>query len=141
MHRVDVAPVATDNAEGGILPSLTSPTSFYVPVTGQLVGNTITVALQPARSDFVDAYAKAHTVYAITAPTTLGIPIWGHFALPYSNAHFILDHLVSHSTNTFTIVRNGEKMIIDRHTDKTLPGPGNSATYTMDLKACNPECD
>jgi hypothetical protein len=141
VRKIDVPPLATDNAEGGVVNSLTSPTSFYVPVTGQLVGNTITVALQPARSDFIDSYTKAHTVYAIQAPTTLMLPIWGHFALPYSNAHFILDHLVSHATNTFDVTRNGEKMIIDRHTDKTLPGPGNSATYTLELKACNPECE
>jgi hypothetical protein len=141
VHKVDIAPLATDNGEGGALNSLQSPTSFYVPMTAQLVGNTITVALQPARTDFNDSYTKAHTVYVVAAPTTLGLPIWGHFAMPYMNAHFIFDHLVSNSTNTFEVTRAGEKLVIDRKTDKTLPGPGNSATYTMEMKACNPECE
>jgi len=141
VHKADIAPLATDNAEGGVLNSLQSPTSFYVPMSAQLDGNTITVTLQPARSDFNDTYTKAHTIYAVTAPTTLGLPIWGHFAMPYMNAHFILDHLVSNSTNTFQVTRDGEKLVIDRKTDKTLPGPGNSATYTLDVKACNPECE
>jgi hypothetical protein len=141
LHKVDVAPVATDNGEGGVMNSLTSATSFYVPLTGQMVGDKITVALQPARADFSESYTQAHTVYAIAAPTTLGLPIWGHFALPYTNAHFIFDHLVSGTYNTFDVKRVGEKMIIERHDDKTLRGAGNSATYTFELKACNPECE
>jgi len=39
------------------------------------------------------------------------------------------------------VTRDGEKLKIDRKSDKTLPGKGNSATYTMDLDACNPECE
>jgi hypothetical protein len=141
VHKVDVPPLATDNAEGGVVSSLTSPTSFYVPVTGTLVGNTITLTLQPARSDFIDSYARAHTVYAVVAPTTIGIPVWGHFSLPYTNAHFIIDHILANGNNTLDVARDGEKLVIKRNSDKTLPGNGNSATYTLDLKACNPECE
>jgi len=31
--------------------------------------------------------------------------------------------------------------VIKRNSNKTLPGKGNSATYTLDLEACNPECE
>lgn len=140
IHR-DLPPVATDDGEGGMVNALSSPTGFYVPVTGTLVDNTITVALQPARSDFNESYTRAHTAYTVMAKTTLGLPVLGHFSLPYMNAHFILDHLVSNSTNTFTVKRVGDELVIDEKRDKTLPGPQNSATYTMDLKACNPECE
>ena len=142
VHKVDIAPVATDNGEGGAFNAMTSATSFYIPVTGQLVGKTITLSMEPSRADFNEAYTKAHTVYAVTAPTTLGLPVWGHFDLPYMNAHFIFEHLIKNgSDNRFDVERQGDKMIIDRKENKTLPGNGNSATYTLELKACNPECE
>ena len=141
VHKIDVAPLATDNGEGGAITSLTSPTSFYVPVSGQLVGNTITLTLEPARTDFNETFTQAHTVYAVAAPTTLGLPVWGHFTLPYTNAHFILDHILANSNNTLEVKRSGDKMVIDRNSNKTLPGNGNSATYTLDLKMCNPDCE
>ena len=31
-------------------------------------------------------------------------------------------------------------MSLSRTQNKTLPGPGNRAEYTIDLKACNPTC-
>jgi hypothetical protein len=32
----------------------------------------------------------------------------------------------------------GESMVMTRQQNKDLPGPGNDAVYTIDLKACNP---
>jgi hypothetical protein len=31
-------------------------------------------------------------------------------------------------------------MVMTRQQTKNLPGNGNDAVYTMDLKACNPAC-
>lgn len=141
VHKIDLAPVATDNGEGGAFNGMTSATSFYIPLSGTLVGNKIVVTMEPSRADFNQAYTKAHTVYAVIAPTTLGLPVWGHFELPYMNAHFIFEHLIKDGDDhRFAVERKGDKMIIERKQDKTLPGNGNSATYTLELKACNPEC-
>jgi hypothetical protein len=134
---LDVPPAATDNASGGMVNAMTSPTSFYVTVTGQMTDGTVTLTLGDARTDFNDTYTRAHTVYVIVAPTTLGIPIVGHFSLPYMNAHFILDHI---GKGDFPVQQSGEAMSISRQQNKTLPGPGNQAEYTIDLKACNPAC-
>jgi hypothetical protein len=114
-----------------------SPTSFFVPVTGQMVDGKITVVLGDARSDFNDSYTHAHTVYVVVAPTTLMLPVAGHFSLPYMNAHFILDHI---GKGDFTVQQTGESMVMTRQQNKDLPGPGNDAVYTIDLKACNPAC-
>ena len=141
VYKIDLPPTATDDGAGGAWNAMTSATSFYIPLSGTLVGNKITVNMEPSRADFNEAYTKAHTVYAVTAPTTLGLPVWGHFALPYMNAHFIFEHLIKDgSDNSFDVTRSGDKMIIDRKVNKTLPGNGNSATYTLQLKACNPDC-
>jgi hypothetical protein len=137
VELVDVAPAAVDDASGGMVNDVVSPTSFFVPVTGQMADGKVTLVLGDARSDFDDAYARAHTVYVVFAPSTLMLPVVGHFSLPYTNAHFILDHI---GKGDFAVTQTGESMTLARTQDKTLPGPGNRAEYTIDLKACNPAC-
>jgi hypothetical protein len=136
VELMDVPPAAVDNATGGMVNDVVSPTSFLVPVTGQMADGKVTLVLGDATSDFDDSYTKAHTVYVVFAPTTLMLPIVGHFSLPYTNAHFILDHI---GKGDFPVTQSGESMTLTRTQDKTLPGPGNRAEYTIDLKACNPE--
>ena len=89
---LDVPPAAADNASGGMVNAMTSPTSFFVPVTGQMADGKVTLVLGDARADFNESYTRAHTVYVVIAPTTLGLPVVGHFSLPYMNAHFIRPH-------------------------------------------------
>ncbi len=137
VYLVDVPPSAVDNASGGMVNDVVSPTSFFIPVTGQMADGKITVTLGDARSDFNDSYTHAHTVYIVVAPTTLMLPVAGHFSLPYMNAHFILDHI---GKGDFTVQQTGESMVMTRQQNKDLPGPGNDAVYTIDLKACNPAC-
>jgi hypothetical protein len=134
---MDVPPSAVDNASGGMVNDMVSPTSFFVPVTGQMADGKITLVLGDARSDFNDSYTHAHTVYIVVAPTTLMLPVAGHFSLPYMNAHFILDHI---GKGDFTVQQTGESMVMTRQQNKDLPGSGNDAVYTIDLKACNPAC-
>jgi hypothetical protein len=135
---LNVPPAATDNASGGMVNAMVSPTSFFIPVTGQMADGKVTLVLGDARSDFDDAYTRAHTVYVVIAPTTLGLPVVGHFSLPYMNAHFILDHI---GKGDYPVAQSGESMSLGRTQSKTLPGPGNRAEYTIDLKACNPACE
>ena len=138
VYLVDVPPAAVDNASGGMVNDMVSPTSFFIPVTGQMTDGKVTLTLGDARSDFNDSYTHAHTVYIVVAPTTLMLPVAGHFSLPYMNAHFILDHILG--KDGFTVQQTGESMVMKRQQTKDLPGPGNDAVYTIDLKACNPAC-
>ncbi len=137
VYVMNVPPAAVDNASGGMVNSMVSPTSFYIPVTGTMTDGKITVVLGDARADFNDSYTKAHTVYVVVAPTTLNLPVAGHFSLPYTNAHFIFDHI---GKGDFAVQQNSESMVMTRQQTKNLPGNGNDAVYTMDLKACNPAC-
>ncbi|HVA56568.1 MAG TPA: hypothetical protein VNF92_01665 [Gemmatimonadaceae bacterium] len=137
VYLKDVAPAATDNGAGGMVNALTSPTSFYIPVTGQYANGQITIVMGNARTDFSESYTRGHTFYVVIAPTTLMLPVLGHFTLPYTNAHFILDHVVK---DTYTVHRSGMSMLIVKNASKDFPGKGNLATYTINLKACNPAC-
>jgi archaellum component FlaC len=133
----DVAPAATDNAEGGMVTALTSPTSFYIPVTGQYANGKITIAMGDARTDFNETYTRGHTFFVVTAQRTLGLPLLGHFSLPYTNARFILNHVVN---GDYTVETKGKTMVIEKIDHQERPANQNLAIYTINLKACNPAC-
>jgi len=133
----DIAPLATDNGSGGFVNSLASPTSFFIPVTGQFSNGHITIAMQDARTDFNETYTRGYTFYVVIAPTTLMLPVLGHFTLPYVGAHFLLDHLFK---GDYTVEQTGKTMLIRKVASQDYPANHNMATYTIDLKACNPGC-
>jgi chaperonin cofactor prefoldin len=135
----DVAPVAFDDASGGFVNSLTSPTSFFIPLTGQMVDGKIKFTMDAARTDFNLTLVKAHSFYVVIAPTTLMLPVLGHFDLPYMDAHFIMGHMFTADAE-YPVTMAAKSMSIQSTFDKEFPANGNKATYTMDLKACNPGC-
>ena len=137
VHLLDIPPAATDNASGGMVNSLASPTGFFIPVTGQFADGKITLVLGDARTDFNDSYTRAHTVYVVIAPSTLMLPVEGHFSLPYTNAHFILDHIAK---GDYPVTQSGSAMWIEKTNERNLPANQNDAVYSIDLKACNPGC-
>jgi hypothetical protein len=137
VYYKDTAPAATDNATGGLVNLITSPTSFYVPVTGQYADGKITIAMGDARADFNEAYTVAHTFYVVIAPTTMMFPIMGHFSLPYTNARFILNHV---GKGDFPVVTKGQSLVIEKNARQDFPANQNLAVYTINLTACNPAC-
>ena len=134
---LDVAPAAADNAAGGMANQLTSPTSFLIPVKGQFANGKISIDFGDATTDFNTTYTRAHTLYMVVAPTTLGLPVFGHFSLPYVGAQFILHHI---ARGDYTVLQAGKSMVIERTDRKEFPGKGNLASYSITLKACNPGC-
>jgi len=134
----DVAPAATDNAEGGMVNALTSPTSFYIPVTGTFANDKVTISIGNARTDFNDTYTRAHTFYVVIAPTTLMLPVLGHFTLPYKNAEWIANAVVK---GDYTVTQAGQTMVIQKKAGVDKPANQNDAVYTIDMKACNPGCE
>lgn len=134
---IDVPPLATDDASGGAMNALTSPTSFYVPVTGEFANGKVTLNVSDARTDFNKDYTRAHTVYVVIGPQTLMLPIWGHFSLPYVGAQFILNQVVP---GDYTVVQGKTSMSIQKTWTRERPANMNLAVYTLDLKACNPGC-
>jgi hypothetical protein len=137
VKTIDVTPVAPPNVdwEGRGWSNLTSPTSFDIPVNGQFADGRISFKLGDARADFNADYTQAHTVYMLMTPLTLGLPVWGHFTLPYKDAHFVLQHYVF----DYPVTQTGKSMQIEQDVQER-DGPGNKARYTITLKACNPGC-
>jgi hypothetical protein len=136
--KKDTAPVAIPpvNYEGSVANTFSSPTSFYIPVTGQFANNRITFTMQDARSDFLPEYTQAHTFYVVFSVYTLLTPILGHFSLPYKDAHWVLDHYKF----DYPVTTTGDVMQFVAHDDQLRPTKSNRAEYTLDLKACNPGC-
>jgi hypothetical protein len=137
VHLKDVAPAAADNTSPGMLSALTSPTSFYIPVTGHLSDGKITLTLGDAHADFNDNYTRGHTLYVVIAPATLMRPVLGHFSLPYTNARFVLNQVVN---GDYVIRQGGTSMWVERDTTRDRPSSQNDAVYTLHLRACNPAC-
>jgi hypothetical protein len=131
----DTPPAATDNAQGGMVNSMLSPTSFYIPLTGQYADGKISMEMGDSRTDFNASYTMANTFYAVIAPTTLWIPILGHFSLPYKEAHFILDHVVK---GDYPVATKGNALVIEKKVRQEFPANQNLAVYTIDMTACNP---
>jgi hypothetical protein len=133
----DTAPVPTDTGKGGVIASLASPTSFYIPVSGEYANGKVTFRLDDARSDFVDVYVKGRTFYVVASPYTLGYPILGTFTLPYQNAHFILNHFAF----DYPAVQTKDSIVIEKSDSQDRPRPpANESYYILKLKACNPSC-
>jgi hypothetical protein len=142
VERVDIPPAATDDASGGLVNAMTSPTSFYIPVTGQFANGAITLTLGDARTDFNPTYTKAHTSYVVTAPSTLMLPVMGHFTLPYKDAHWIVYSAMDFKDGApvLTVASGPNSMKVDREFDTKHPGAQNMGHYTMHLTLCNPGC-
>jgi hypothetical protein len=142
VYVIDVPPPATDNASGGMVNSITSPTAFFIPVTGQFANGKISLTLGDARTDFNPSYTKAHTVYGVAAPSTLMLPVYGHFSLPYKDAHWIVYSAMDFKNGApvLTVSSGAHQMKVDRTFDTRHPGPQNLGHYTMHLTLCNPGC-
>ncbi|MGH7626678.1 MAG: hypothetical protein ACREOJ_15355 [Gemmatimonadaceae bacterium] len=135
---VDAAPAAGDIGSGGLVNAMLSPTSFVIPVTGQFANGKVSIDFNGASTDFNTEYTRSHTLYMVVAPTTLNLPVFGHFSLPYVGAEFILHHI---ARGDYSVQQAGNVMVIERTRKTEFPGKGNLATYSITLKACNPGCD
>lgn len=142
VEHMDLAPVATDDASGGMVNAMSSPTAFYIPVKGQFANGSITLILGDARTDFNETYTRAHTGYVVTGPTTVGLPVMGHFTLPYKDAHWIVYSAMDFKDGApeLAVTINPRSMKVDREFDTKHPGAQNMAHYTMHLTLCNPGC-
>ena len=116
-----------------------SPMGFFIPVEGDLVGNKLTLRMLEARSDFSDA-VQAQVTYVLMGPMILA-PIIVKYDLPFVKARFLLFRAMSESPLDFPVEVGRGAMRIQRSLKRTRPGQGNTADYTLDIKACNPGCD
>ena len=110
--------------------------------TGQFADGAISLTLGDARTDFNPTYTKAHTVYGVAAPSTLMLPVYGHFSLPYKNAHWIVYSAMDFKNGApvLTVSSGAHQLKLDHTVDTRHPGPQNLGHYTMHLTLCNPGC-
>jgi hypothetical protein len=63
------------------------------------------------------------------------------YDLPYVKARFLLFRAMSESPIELPVEVGRGAMRIQRSLKRTRPGQGNTADYTLDIKACNPGCE
>jgi len=130
--------------QGAIPQTLMSPTAFYIPVEGDLVKDTLTLRIQPARFDFNEKLTAARALYFLVGPR--GSEFINN-ALPYKNAHFILTRaLNAETTGTATLkvkvdaAKKSTSVAGDFKRGFKSDDGGAEASYTLSVKACNPPC-
>jgi hypothetical protein len=107
-------------------------------VEGDMVGTKLTLTLGEARSDMSDA-VKAQVTYVLIGPMILA-PVIVKYDLPFVKARFLLNRAMSESPLVLPVEVGRGAMRIERSVSRTRPGQGNSADYTLQIKACNPGC-
>jgi hypothetical protein len=122
----------------GKMAAASSPMAFFIPVEGDMVGTNLTLTLGEARSDMSDA-VKAQVTYVLIGPMILA-PVIVKYDLPFVKARFLLNRAMSESPLVLPVEVGRGAMRIERSVSRTRPGQGNSADYTLQIKACNPGC-
>lgn len=124
--------------QGMVAAQVLTPSSFLIPVEGTIVGTKLTLRMLASTIDFTTATARG--VYVFFGPGTLNVPLTTTFTLPYKDAHWILKSGLGGERTEFELKTAGKQMTIERTGKIEKPGSGNTATYMMNLKACNPGC-
>lgn len=137
--RVIKPPIGTPyiQNQGMVAAQVLTPSSFYIPVEGTIVGNKLTLRMLASTIDFTTATARG--VYVFFGPGTLNIPLTTTFTLPYKDAHWILKSGLGGEQTEFEVKTVGKKMTIERTASVDKPG-NSSAKYTLNMQACNPGC-
>jgi len=121
--------------------ALVSPYHFYVPVTGSLQGNTLTLEIGESTQDYKDK-AKAEALYILVEPA-LPIPYCSISRLPYQGGGFILSRGMR-AKPQFTVVSDKAAGVsrIQQTFTRQEKGPKDDflVKWKVDVTACNPEC-
>jgi hypothetical protein len=130
--------------QGAAAQTLASPTGFYVPVEGDLLKDTLTLRIQPARFDFKEDLVAARAMYFLIGPA--GAEFINQ-PFPYKNAHFVITHALNAEDSakaelrvTVDSAKKTTTISGEFKRDFENKDAGATATYTMSVKACNPVC-
>jgi hypothetical protein len=132
------------------------PDSFKIPVEGEFdkEGN-IVLRIEPAKIDFDPVLVRGYAKYVLFLPGPMPVPQLLETALPYKNAHFILERAVGDQSGEaclrvpfkLTASENGNARIFSgtftsSHGGPTgEPGMEGHADYKMIVRACSPKCN
>ncbi|MDQ6829069.1 MAG: hypothetical protein M3081_09415 [Gemmatimonadota bacterium] len=139
LRKMIVPPGMPYSETEGKMAAASSPFGFFIPVEGDLVGDKLTLHMLEARSDLSDAI-DAQVTYVLIGPMILA-PIIVRYQLPFVKARFLLNRAMSESPIVLSVEVGRNAMRVSRSLKRTRPGAGNTADYTLDIKACNPGCE
>lgn len=128
--------------EGAAASTLARPASFYIPVEGDLVKNKLTLRVKEARFDFNDDLIAAHALYFLIGPT--GAEFIDQ-KFPFQKAHNVITHAMNAETSgtaelKVSVDAAKKQTIISGDFNRDFHNGETTATYTLNVKACNPSC-
>jgi hypothetical protein len=112
-------------------------TSFDIPVSGTLNGQTLALTLGAARHDFDPGYVVGSTNAIIVSPLAL-IPVRNHYTMPFKDVHFILNHFFPGTPWQVLTAGTGREIVAQ--SVQSRPMSSNKADYTLDVHVCDPAC-
>jgi len=139
LHKI-IAPVGTPYLEDvGTFARMALPHAFYLPVKGELLGNKITLSLEPATKDFADII-KGKILYIFVEPS-LPIPSIQSVDAPVQKAFFIFDRGMR-AKPEFEVKTDSSKSSIDKTFTRTVDDPAADfkVEWKIEARACNPGC-
>ena len=127
----------------GMMARMAMPAYFNIPVHGELVGDKLTLRLQPAAIDFTPALNKGKLVmiWGLVLPPFVHVET---ATLPLQNAHFILARGIVDPAPQFpiTVDMNGKRSVVSRRFTRDHKDEAKDfrVQFDISIKACNPSC-
>ena len=134
------SPLGTPYLEDiGTFARLAMPHSFYLPLKGELLGDKITLTMQPATKDFADII-RGKILYVFIDPA-LPIPRILTVDAPVQKAFFIFNRGMR-AKPEFEVKTDSSKSTIEKTFTRTVDDPDADikVEWKIDAKACNPGC-
>ncbi|HEX5820110.1 MAG TPA: hypothetical protein VFY20_14575 [Gemmatimonadales bacterium] len=118
------------------------PTSFFIPIEGEIRDRKLVLVLGPARTDFNELYTVATGNYYISGGYAGAMGGYTSFNLPYKKAHFIIETATRAYKGPFEIpIVVGQDLMTARKEFVDKSGtPKGHADYHLTVSLCNPAC-
>jgi hypothetical protein len=118
------------------------PTSFFIPVEGEIRDRKLVLVLGPARTDFNEVYTVATGSYHIMGGYAGAMGGYTSFTLPYKKAHFIIETATRAYKGPFEIpiIVEKERMTAQKEFVDKSGTPKGHADYSLTVRLCNPAC-
>lgn len=122
------------DVEGSVLGNLVTPGSFFFEIHGTATADQLHIEIGPARSD-TDAKTRVIVLYAAVLSLSVGYEI---YSLPYKPVHFIFER----ASGAYPINLTTQNKVIHgkQHFENKMGNSEAMGEYTVDIEACNPEC-
>lgn len=143
LFHVSVAPGSTPpqfrpEFEGKIVEVLATPKSFFIPVSGEVANDRVTLRLGTARFDFEEDTEA--TGYYMMLSGLLGFQ-FDRVSLPYKGAHHVITRATGDGLIVIPVKRTSANEVAERHFARPKETGGSKANYSLSVRICGGGCN